>query len=160
MCLHKLKMFQSCFICFGFELFIMFWFYFLKTRPPFLATQGPSFHIVTSSHRYTVNAHRQTFFSVRAFPTWIAQKLRLICLWLQVLIGEIGLCTFSGGQQKSLRLLSKHCTVPQVARRLLRFLGACSNPYLSLTVSIYDFDSPRQQLILYTFTVLNRKGIG
>nr|KAG5698317.1 hypothetical protein BaRGS_017019 [Batillaria attramentaria] len=40
-----------------------------------------------------------------------------------VLIGEIGLCTFSEGQQKSIRLMNKHCSVPQVIRRMLRFLG-------------------------------------
>lgn len=38
-------------------------------------------------------------------------------------IGELGLCTFSEGQQKSVRLVNRDCKVPQVGRRLLRFLG-------------------------------------
>ncbi|PVD23852.1 hypothetical protein C0Q70_17126 [Pomacea canaliculata] len=40
-----------------------------------------------------------------------------------VFIGELGLCTFSEGQQKSVRLVNRDCKVPQVGRRLLRFLG-------------------------------------
>ncbi|KAK7099670.1 phospholipid phosphatase-related protein type 5-like [Littorina saxatilis] len=42
---------------------------------------------------------------------------------LVVLIGEIGLCTFAEGEQKDIRLMNKHCAVPQIVRRLLRFLG-------------------------------------
>ncbi|XP_046331540.1 phospholipid phosphatase-related protein type 5-like [Haliotis rufescens] len=40
-----------------------------------------------------------------------------------VLIGEIGMYTFSSEPQKPVRLLSKHCSMPQVCRRLLRFIG-------------------------------------
>ncbi|KAL8581439.1 hypothetical protein ACOMHN_004324 [Nucella lapillus] len=42
---------------------------------------------------------------------------------LVVLIGEIGLCTFSEGAQKDIRIMDKHCSVPHIIRRLLRFLG-------------------------------------
>ncbi|XP_076441305.1 phospholipid phosphatase-related protein type 5-like [Babylonia areolata] len=42
---------------------------------------------------------------------------------LVVLIGEIGLCTYSDGAQKDIRIMDKHCSIPHIARRLLRFLG-------------------------------------
>lgn len=54
-----------------------------------------------------------------------ASRFQILAIYplLQVLIGEIGMYTFSSEPQKPVRLLSKHCSMPQVCRRLLRFIG-------------------------------------
>ncbi|KAK6179401.1 hypothetical protein SNE40_011770 [Patella caerulea] len=40
-----------------------------------------------------------------------------------IFIGEIGLYTFTTEPQKTIRIISKQCVIPQVVRRLIRFIG-------------------------------------
>lgn len=41
----------------------------------------------------------------------------------QILAGEVGLWAFAEDRQRTIRVLCRNCRVPQVTRRLVRFVG-------------------------------------
>lgn len=49
--------------------------------------------------------------------------MNVILAHFQILAGEVGLWAFAEDRQRTIRVLCQNCRVPQVTRRLVRFVG-------------------------------------